>query len=38
VDEAIAAGKLLKEKGFVFDVAHTSILTRALSTYHNIAA
>lgn len=37
VQEAIAAGELLKEKGFAFDVAHTSVLTRAIKTY-NLAA
>lgn len=38
VQEAKSAGQLLKERGFEFDVAHTSMLTRALKTYHNIAA
>ena len=28
---------MLKERGFEFDVAHTSVLTRAISTYNNIA-
>jgi 2,3-bisphosphoglycerate-dependent phosphoglycerate mutase len=30
--EAHAAGKVLKEKGFVFDVAYTSVLRRAIRT------
>ena len=37
VNEAIEAGKILKEKGYQFDIAHTSMLTRAIMTYHNIA-
>ena len=37
VQEAKSAGQLLKERGFQFDVVHTSMLTRALKTYHNIA-
>jgi 2,3-bisphosphoglycerate-dependent phosphoglycerate mutase len=32
LDEAHAAGKLLKESGFVFDVAFTSVLKRAIRT------
>jgi 2,3-bisphosphoglycerate-dependent phosphoglycerate mutase len=32
VDEAVAAGKLLKEKGFAFDLAFTSVLKRANKT------
>jgi 2,3-bisphosphoglycerate-dependent phosphoglycerate mutase len=32
VQEAHAAGKVLKEKGFVFDVAYTSVLRRAIRT------
>jgi 2,3-bisphosphoglycerate-dependent phosphoglycerate mutase len=32
VQEAHAAGKILKEKGFVFDVAYTSVLRRAIRT------
>ena len=36
VQEAKSAGQLLKEKGFEFDVAHTSVLKRAVKTYHNI--
>jgi len=31
-EEARRAGKLLKEKGFVFDLAHTSVLKRATDT------
>jgi 2,3-bisphosphoglycerate-dependent phosphoglycerate mutase len=31
-EEARAAAKLLKENGFVFDVAHTSVLKRAIRT------
>ena len=30
--EAKAAGQLLKQKGFVFDVAFTSVLRRAIKT------
>jgi 2,3-bisphosphoglycerate-dependent phosphoglycerate mutase len=37
VQEATEAGKLLKEKGYDFDVAYTSTLQRAIKTYHNIA-
>ncbi len=32
VDEAAAAGQLLKDEGYVFDVAHTSVLKRAIRT------
>ena len=32
VAEAESAGRVLKEKGFVFDVAHTSVLKRAIRT------
>jgi 2,3-bisphosphoglycerate-dependent phosphoglycerate mutase len=31
-DEAAGAGRLLAEEGFGFDVAHTSVLTRAIAT------
>jgi 2,3-bisphosphoglycerate-dependent phosphoglycerate mutase len=31
-EEARKAGQLLKEKGFVFDLAHTSVLKRAIDT------
>ena len=30
--EAVSAGKILKEEGFTFDVAFTSVLTRAIKT------
>ncbi len=32
LDEAKAAGQLLKESGYLFDVAHTSVLKRAIRT------
>ena len=32
IEEAKAAGKILKEKGFSFDIAYTSVLKRALRT------
>jgi 2,3-bisphosphoglycerate-dependent phosphoglycerate mutase len=32
IEEAKAAGKVLKEKGFTFDIAYTSVLKRALRT------
>lgn len=32
IKEAINAGKVLKEKGFTFDIAYTSVLKRALRT------
>lgn len=32
VEEAVKAGKLLKEKGYVFDMAYTSYLKRAVKT------
>src|SRR3954468_11191196 len=32
LSEAKAAGQLLKEGGYVFDVAYTSLLTRAIKT------
>ncbi len=34
--EAIAAGKLLKEEGFTFDMAYTSVLKRAIRTLWHI--
>jgi len=34
VDEARAAGKLLRDRGFDFDVCFTSVLTRAIRTLH----
>ncbi|HEY3433877.1 MAG TPA: 2,3-diphosphoglycerate-dependent phosphoglycerate mutase [Rhodocyclaceae bacterium] len=36
VEEAIAAGKLLKEKGFSFDLAFTSVLKRANKTLNMV--
>lgn len=36
VYEAKSAGILLRERGYQFDVAHTSMLTRAIKTYNNI--
>ena len=35
--EAKNAGQVLKEKGFMFDVCYTSVLSRAIMTYNNIA-
>jgi 2,3-bisphosphoglycerate-dependent phosphoglycerate mutase len=32
VDEAHAAGRMLREQGFIFDVAYTSVLKRAIRT------
>src|SRR4029453_264463 len=32
IEEATAAGRLLKEGGYAFDVAHTSVLRRAIRT------
>lgn len=37
VNEATEAGKLLKEKGYNFDLAHTSVLTRAIKTFNGIS-
>ena len=37
VEEAKQAGQLLKENGFAFDLAHTSLLTRAIKTYNQIS-
>ena len=37
LNEAIDAGKILKEKGFKFDVVYTSVLKRAISTYYEVA-
>ena len=34
VDEARAAGKLLRDKGLDFDCCFTSVLTRAIRTLH----
>lgn len=38
VQEASEAGKLLKEKGYDFDLAHTSVLTRAIKTFNGMSA
>lgn len=38
IEEAKQAGLLLKEKGFEFDLAYTSVLTRAVETYNGIAS
>ena len=35
-DEAIAAGKLLAELGYDFDIAYTSVLKRAIRTLWHI--
>ncbi|KAL6262884.1 hypothetical protein P5V15_005673 [Pogonomyrmex californicus] len=35
-NEAVSAGKALKEAGYTFDVAHTSVLTRAQETLKSI--
>ena len=35
-DEAIAAGKLLHELGYEFDIAYTSVLKRAIRTLWHI--
>ena len=32
VNEAVETGKILKENGFVFDIAFTSVLKKAIST------
>lgn len=32
IEEAKAAGKLMREEGFVFDIAYTSVLSRAIQT------
>jgi 2,3-bisphosphoglycerate-dependent phosphoglycerate mutase len=37
VEEAIEAGKLLREAGFNFDLCYTSVLQRAIKTYYTIA-
>lgn len=36
VEEAVKAGRLLKEKGFAFDIAYTSYLKRAVKTLNNV--
>lgn len=35
-NEAVSAGKALKDAGYIFDVAHTSVLTRAQETLKSI--
>ena len=35
-EEAFAAGRLLKENGFHFDIAYTSYLKRAVKTLNNV--
>ena len=35
--EAAEAGRMLKEKGYTFDVAYTSVLQRAIKTYYSIS-
>ena len=37
VEEAKQAGQLLKENGYEFDLAHTSVLKRAIKTYNTVA-
>lgn len=37
IEEARAAGKILKQNGYEFDVVYTSLLTRAIMTYNNVA-
>ena len=37
VEEAKQAGQLLKEKGYEFDLAHTSTLKRAIKTFNGIS-
>ncbi|SIQ82831.1 phosphoglycerate mutase [Alkalispirochaeta americana] len=34
IQEAAEAGRLMKEEGFVFDIAYTSVLKRAINTLH----
>ena len=36
VNEAVKAGKTLKEQGFTFDIAYTSFLKRAVKTLNNV--
>ena len=36
VNEAILAGQRLKNAGFTFDIAYTSMLKRAICTYNHI--
>lgn len=37
VEEARQAGLILKEKGYKFDIAFSSVLTRAINTYNTVA-
>ena len=37
VSEAVEAGQMLKDKGYNFDIAYTSVLQRAINTYHGIS-
>ena len=36
IEEAIEAGRVLKEKGFTFDLAYTSLLKRSIETLDHI--
>lgn len=36
-EEARTAGKILKQNGYEFDAVYTSLLTRAIMTYNNVA-
>jgi 2,3-bisphosphoglycerate-dependent phosphoglycerate mutase len=35
-DDALKAGEILKKEGFIFDLAYTSVLTRAIKTLWNV--
>lgn len=37
VEEAVEAGQMLKQRGFQFDLAYTSVLQRAIKTYYTIS-
>lgn len=37
INEAKAAGRRLKNAGFTFDIAYTSMLKRSIATYNHIA-
>lgn len=37
IQEAFQAGKTLKQNGYKFDVAYTSVLTRAIQTFNYAA-
>jgi 2,3-bisphosphoglycerate-dependent phosphoglycerate mutase len=37
-DDALKAGEILKKEGFTFDLAYTSVLTRAIKTLWNVLA